>query len=68
MKDLTNVTFRDELPKGVTLVPGTTKLVDNANPDGKILADATVKMTARLQGDEYYGQNMILRLEKDGVG
>jgi uncharacterized repeat protein (TIGR01451 family) len=38
-KDLTNVTFRDELPKGVTLVPGTTKLVDNANPDGKILAD-----------------------------
>jgi hypothetical protein len=25
-------------------------------------------MTARLQGDEYYGQNMILRLEKDGVG
>ena len=38
-KDLTNVTFRDELPEGVTLVPGTTKLVDNANPDGKILAD-----------------------------
>ncbi len=38
-KDLTNVTFRDQLPEGVTLVPGTTKLVDNANPDGKILAD-----------------------------
>jgi len=44
------------------------KLPDTVGTDGKILADATVKMTARLQGDEYYGQNMILRLEKDGVG
>ena len=44
------------------------KLPDTVGKDGKILADATVKMTARLQGDEYYGQNLILHLEKDGIG
>ena len=38
-RDLTNVTFRDTLPNGVTLVPGTTKLVDYTNPDGLILED-----------------------------
>lgn len=38
-KDLTNVTFKDNLPTAVTLVPGTTKLVNNANPDGVILDD-----------------------------
>lgn len=38
-KDLTNVTFKDTLPPGVTLIPGTTKLVNNANPDGTILDD-----------------------------
>ncbi len=44
------------------------KLPNTVDEDGKILADATVKMTARLQGDEYYGQNLILHLEKDGIG
>ena len=38
-KDLTNVTFRDDLPSEVDLIPGTTKLVNNANPDGVILDD-----------------------------
>lgn len=38
-RDLTNVTFRDTLPEGVTLIPGTTKLINNANPDGIILED-----------------------------
>ena len=38
-RDLTHVTFKDTLPGGVTLVPGTTKLVNYANPDGLILND-----------------------------
>lgn len=38
-RDLTNVTFKDTLPTGVTLVPGTTKLVNYAHPDGIILDD-----------------------------
>ena len=38
-KDLTNVTLFDKLPGQVTLIPGTTKLIDDANPDGKILGD-----------------------------
>lgn len=37
--DLTNVTFRDKLPKGVTLIEGTTILVNNANPNGVTMAD-----------------------------
>ena len=37
--DLTNVTFHDKLPSGVTLVPGTTKLVNSANPNGLIMKD-----------------------------
>jgi len=37
--DLTDVTFRDKLPKGVTLVPGTTKLVNSANPKGLTMKD-----------------------------
>jgi uncharacterized repeat protein (TIGR01451 family) len=42
---LTNVGFHDKLPAGVTLVPGTTKLVNGAHPDGltmkDIIADGT---------------------------
>ncbi len=37
--DLSKVTFRDRLPEGVTLVPGTTLLVNNANPNGVTMAD-----------------------------
>ena len=37
--DLTNVTFHDKLPTGVTLVPGTTKLVNSANPKGLTMKD-----------------------------
>ncbi len=37
--DLTNVTFHDLLPEGVTLVPGTTKLVNAANPNGVTMVD-----------------------------
>ena len=38
-RDLTHVTFKDTLPTGVTLIPGTTKLVNYSNPDGLILDD-----------------------------
>lgn len=37
--DMTNVTFHDKLPKGVTLIPGTTMLINNANPDGILMKD-----------------------------
>lgn len=37
--DLTNVTFHDKLPNGVTLIPGTTKVVNSANPNGVIMKD-----------------------------
>jgi len=37
--DLTNVTFHDKLPTGVTLVPGTTTLVNGANPNGLKMKD-----------------------------
>lgn len=37
--DLTNVTFRDALPKGVTLVNGTTIMTNNAHPNGFKLSD-----------------------------
>ncbi len=37
--DLTKVTFHDKLPAGVTLLPGTTLLVNNANPNGVTMAD-----------------------------
>ena len=37
--DLTKVTFHDKLPSGVTLIPGTTLLVNNANPNGVTMAD-----------------------------
>ena len=38
-RELTHVTFKDTLPAGVTLVPGTTKLVNYSNPNGLILDD-----------------------------
>ncbi|MBQ8803324.1 MAG: hypothetical protein IJZ53_06810, partial [Tyzzerella sp.] len=44
------------------------KLPDTVDESGKILTTATVKMTARTQGDEYYGQNMYLHLKKDSIG
>lgn len=37
--DLTNVTFHDKLPAGVTLVAGSTKLINAANPNGVTMAD-----------------------------
>lgn len=37
--DLSNVTFRDKLPTGVTLVNGTTKLVNTNHPDGLTMKD-----------------------------
>ena len=37
--DLTNVTFHDKLPTGVTLINGTTKLVNSANPNGLTMKD-----------------------------
>lgn len=37
--DLTDVTFSDKLPNGVTLVPGTTRLVNAANPNGLTMKD-----------------------------
>ena len=37
--DLTNVTFHDKLPSGVTLVNGTTYLTNNANPNGIKMKD-----------------------------
>ncbi len=37
--DLTNVNFHDKLPAGVTLVPGTTYLVNGANPNGLKMKD-----------------------------
>lgn len=37
--DLTNVTFHDKLPTGVTLVNGTTTLVNSANPKGLTMKD-----------------------------
>lgn len=37
--NLTNVTFHDKLPAGVTLVPGTTVLTNNANPNGLKMKD-----------------------------
>ena len=44
------------------------KLPDAVDKDGTILTDCTVKLTARMQGDEYYGQNIYLQLEKDSIG
>lgn len=41
--DLTNVTFRDKLPRGVYLVSGTTKLINTNHPDGKIMSDVIGK-------------------------
>ncbi len=35
----TNVTFKDELPKGVNYVNGSTKLTNGNNPNGKVLGD-----------------------------
>ena len=37
--DLTKVTFHDKLPAGVTLVPGSTLLINNANPNGVTMVD-----------------------------
>ena len=37
--DLSKVTFHDKLPAGVTLVPGSTLLVNNANPNGTTMVD-----------------------------
>ena len=37
--NLSDVTFHDVLPAGLTLVPGTTYIYNNANPDGKKLSD-----------------------------
>lgn len=37
--DLTNVGFHDKLPTGVTLVPGTTKLLNSAHPEGLTMKD-----------------------------
>ena len=37
--DLSKVTFHDKLPDGVTLVPGSTLLVNNANPNGVTMVD-----------------------------
>ncbi len=37
--DLTNVGFHDKLPAGVTLINGTTTLVNNANPNGLKMKD-----------------------------
>lgn len=44
------------------------KLSGAVDKDGTILADAKVKLTARMQGDEYYGQSIYLHLEKDNIG
>ena len=41
-KDLTNVTFRDKLPTGVTLVPGSVKLYDDGTKKTVTLSDAVV--------------------------
>ena len=41
-KDLTNVTFRDKLPAGVTLVPGSVKLYDTGTKKTRALSDAVV--------------------------
>lgn len=35
--DLTNVVLRDKLPNGVTFVPGTVKLFNGPNPNGKVI-------------------------------
>jgi uncharacterized repeat protein (TIGR01451 family) len=37
--DLTNVTFRDVFPRGVTLVPGSVRLYSTLYPDGETLSD-----------------------------
>lgn len=37
--DLTNVTFHDKLPQGVTLINGSTILTNNANPNGVKMVD-----------------------------
>jgi len=37
--DLTNVTFRDVFPKGITLVPGSTYLYSTLHPDGELMSD-----------------------------
>ena len=41
-KDLTNVTFRDKLPTGVTLVPGSVSLYDTGTKKTRALSDAVV--------------------------
>ena len=41
-KDLTNVTFRDKLPAGVTLVPGSVTLYDTGTKKSRTLSDAIV--------------------------
>ncbi len=41
--DLTNVTFHDKLPKGVTLLEGTTVLTNISNPSGVTMADTIDK-------------------------
>ena len=41
-KDLSNVTFRDKLPTGVTLVPGSVKIYDTATKKTQSLSDAVV--------------------------
>ncbi|MFZ1360643.1 MAG: hypothetical protein WAS27_01245 [Candidatus Saccharimonadales bacterium] len=37
--DQTDVTFKDELPAGITYVNGSTKLTNGNNPNGKVLSD-----------------------------
>ena len=41
-KDLNNVTFRDKLPAGVTLVPGSVKLYNTGTKTTRSLSDAVV--------------------------
>ena len=41
--DLTNVTFHDKLPTGVTLVNDTTMLYNNSNPNGVKMSDSIGK-------------------------
>ena len=41
-KDLTNVTFRDQLPSGVTLVPGSVTLTDTGTKKTRTLVDNIV--------------------------
>ncbi len=58
-----NVTIRDSLPKGLTLVPGSIKLVTAATPEGKVLQDTALSSGGVDVGDYFPNGNGLIRFQ-----